>query len=1699
MVKNLFRSCRKFSFRSRFSRARSSFVDWKPGEKDYIKRPSPFFFVILLTLFLLSQLTTPSRASEARTVTKTSSAEFSQGENYNTLTANDEVALSPTSNSWYDSAWKYRRKLVIDHTKVTGNNVDFPVLVKISNENDPIFSNAQTDGDDVLFSDSTENTKIPHEIEKFDPSGKELWTWVKIPSVSSDEDTVFYIYYGNTDCSSQQDISSVWTNGYAGVWHLSETSGQHADSTSNNNVSTTVNVSAQGTASGKIAGSDDFNGTSNYIQIPSSASLSLSSNYTISAWANRDIDKNNWERILAKTASSSIDYWLQITNTDKVGGGFYNTEGTAYQVDTTGGGSTIPTESWAYITNTLSGTTLSAYRNGSFDRSKSAVSGVPRVTDKPLEIGRLQNTYIFDGKIDEVRVSSVARSAGWIATEYNNQNSPEDFISIKEEVGYYPRSSSAPWYDSSWSYRQKIVIDHEQVASSESDFPVLVSADNYINPIFVYSQEDGDDILFTAIDGQTKLSHELVMFSNSSEDSYMEAWVKIPSLSSSQDTEFYIYYGNQDCESQESIADTWTNGFAAVYHFNESSGSPVDSTANAVGINAVNTPTYQAEGKIGKAMGFNGTNQYLKSTSVQFRSFQVWLNTNVSSGWHYLMDARTGSPNGWISADTIGSNWSSMYVNGSSTTRSWSNIPMGNWSHLYFANSETRTDDVNYFSKNTNVEFLSCFADEIRLLNTTRSAGWLQTEYNNQNSPTSFLSFTGHEVPVLHLSAPSPEAGSGIIDTVWNMGWGETTAFSATVEVPLNTSISFFARSSSVAGPKNEDWTTWQSLGTKTSSGTIAISGADMPDELTAGSNRYIQIAAVFASGDQLYSTGSPSVKDYAIYYLKDVLSPENPSLNSASINGSELINDNWFNESGTATFNFSGATDSESGVAGYYLYLGANSEADPASEGSYQVHNGSIESTQVYTKEISTSGMYYLRIKTTDGGENASDPLTLLSFGIDNTNPTRPAYITADPPGYSSSNSFSFSWPEGSDDTSGIKYYEYKRASDPVWTQTGGPDSRTAIAIEAYQEGPNAFYARSVDYANNVSEAYTQVTYYWSGSAPPKPSNLTVAPSSNDENLFTFTWDKPNVGSGSPIIGYYYSINSPPTLNNSSYVASEEDQITIGPDKFATQQGENTIYVVSRDAAGNSSFLPAYYSTKIFNCSTPSPPAPSSASIYDSSDKVEPRYILTIQWQAGSGQNSASFSHYLIERSTDGSSFSELSTVTDTTSYIDDGELSDQTTYYYRIKSVDNAGSVSAASSIVSKRPSGKYTSPPTIIAGPNVEAKASQAVISWTTNRQASSFVRYGTRSSDMEESKGDFGTTTEHSVTLTGLTGNTRYYFQIQSVDAERDYSLDSAYSTTGQFSTLASPSISNVAVSNITLNSADVSWDTTTVASSQLNIGATKSYGRTIEDISGQSSTKHSVKVTDLQHSSSYHFKIVSTDVDGIEITSDDYSFDTQPMPKISDLKVEEIGGKSTQTLKIRWTTNVPTSSIIQYSTGSSSVKEKSKSKMEEEHEIELDSLLDDSKYSIVAKGSDQFGNSAVSEAVSYQTSLDTRKPKISNLAAESQTIGLKQKESSQMIISWVTDEPCTSQILYGEGTDEATTMRSLEDNNLKNNHLVIVTGLKSNNIYNFKAVSKDKAGNETSSDSQIIVAGEVKKSVVTTIIEKLKNIFGWVSI
>ena len=109
----------------------------------------------------------------------------------------------------------------------------------------------------------------------------------------------------------------------------------------------------------------------------------------------------------------------------------------------------------------------------------------------PMDIGEGGfNGQLFTGTIDEARFSTSVRSADWIKTEYNNQSSPSTFYAYgalqaqaraaaTPAEGLVNRGAGISWYNSSWSYRKPITIDHTKISSvatsTYSSFPLLVS------------------------------------------------------------------------------------------------------------------------------------------------------------------------------------------------------------------------------------------------------------------------------------------------------------------------------------------------------------------------------------------------------------------------------------------------------------------------------------------------------------------------------------------------------------------------------------------------------------------------------------------------------------------------------------------------------------------------------------------------------------------------------------------------------------------------------------------------------------------------------------------------------------------------------------------------------------------------------------------------------------------------------------------------------------------------------------------------------------------------------------------------------------------------------------------------------------------------------------------------------------------------
>ena len=161
----------------------------------------------------------------------------------------------------------------------------------------------------------------------------------------------------------------------------------------------------------------------------------------------------------------------------------------------------------------------------------------------------------------------------------------------------FSMNSNLSWYNSGWSYRIAITINHATVAGPLTNFPVLINLTS--SSLSQYAQTGGNDLLFTAGDGTNKLAHEIESYTSAS--GALVAWVNVPLLSSTADTNIYLYYGNPAAASQQNAGGVWDTNFQGVWHLNNSFA---DSTTNSQ--NGVNTGTTNALGEISNGRGFNG-------------------------------------------------------------------------------------------------------------------------------------------------------------------------------------------------------------------------------------------------------------------------------------------------------------------------------------------------------------------------------------------------------------------------------------------------------------------------------------------------------------------------------------------------------------------------------------------------------------------------------------------------------------------------------------------------------------------------------------------------------------------------------------------------------------------------------------------------------------------------------------------------------------------------------------------------------------------------------------------------------------------------------------------------------------------------------------------------------------------------------------
>jgi biopolymer transport protein ExbB len=320
---------------------------------------------------------------------------------------------------------RFQKAITIPAGAVGAPLVDFPLYVELTDDD-------LIDGAALHFVDTDRTSALDHELQAWDPDTGHLEAWVRVPAIAADASTTIYLRYGAFGEPLAEDPVGVWQNGFVAVWHLEQepqgTPGDVLDS-----LGATHATSASMNASNQIDGAlgrglviaDDLE------QLTFANPLLGASDHTISAWVDQEAVAHHSALVVLGNGACREARWFHTRFTaGSAAAGFYCDDWADTGVDVQGDG-------WTLLHWTYDDPTSVVYRDGGAAAdpfvhagNQSTVGTAGFIGNAPAAFG---GDMHLDGRIDEVRISDVARAPAWIAAEAANQGAPAGFYAVGPE------------------------------------------------------------------------------------------------------------------------------------------------------------------------------------------------------------------------------------------------------------------------------------------------------------------------------------------------------------------------------------------------------------------------------------------------------------------------------------------------------------------------------------------------------------------------------------------------------------------------------------------------------------------------------------------------------------------------------------------------------------------------------------------------------------------------------------------------------------------------------------------------------------------------------------------------------------------------------------------------------------------------------------------------------------------------------------------------------------------------------------------------------------------------------------------------------------------------------------------------------------------------------------------------------------------
>ena len=340
----------------------------------------------------------------------------------------------------------------------------------------------------------------------------------------------------------------------------------------------------------------------------------------------------------------------------------------------------------------------------------------------------------------------------------------------------------------------KLTIQNSKVPGTLSDFPVLLDLTNLPSEMFdadgsYPALNGGLDVKFSSDSaGETQLACEIVTFTINNDPALgkAEIHVKVPSVTSATDTDFYVWY-NKAGDTLAAETDTygkhnvWDSNYQLVMHMNDATTSTIlDSTSNSNDATkkAANEPV-EVDGQVGKAQSFDGVDDFINMNaklcsnqdSLTIESLTkinsingdsaVCLYREIDNGWNgngpefTVRDSTNvvsfSYNNGYPPVPkyvnhsdpvsiAIWYNFTATYSKGGDAIVYIDGVNGGSVTQTTASITSDYNGKIGWYDNTTGVEdWNDIDVAEFRISHSVRSANWLETVHNNQSDPATFI------------------------------------------------------------------------------------------------------------------------------------------------------------------------------------------------------------------------------------------------------------------------------------------------------------------------------------------------------------------------------------------------------------------------------------------------------------------------------------------------------------------------------------------------------------------------------------------------------------------------------------------------------------------------------------------------------------------------------------------------------------------------------------------------------------------------------------------------------------------------------------------------------------------------------------------------------------------------------------------------